>query len=66
MKFLSFEELEVGIHAINEKLGTNIGKLSKLNSNRQSNDYRKYYNNKSIKLVEKLFADDIKHLGYRF
>lgn len=60
------ENINHAIESINQKLGTNIKTFSKKNVNRSNNDYRKYYNAKTRKLIEEIYKDDIEHLGYSF
>lgn len=65
-EIFKLEEIDQGIASINEKLGTSIKQISKMNVNRSENAYHKYYNKKSINLVENLFSEDLERLGYDF
>lgn len=69
-KIIRFENL-TELELILEDYGY-CGKLPKINTGeeqntpRQHHDYRKYYNELSIKLVTENFKEDIDYFGYRF
>lgn len=60
-KFENFNKIE---DTLNNKLGKNL-KIKKLNSSPRS-DYRNYYNEYSIAVVERIYKKDLEMFGYRF
>jgi hypothetical protein len=55
------------VHSLNNKLGTAVQSFSRVNRGpTKKKDYRRYYSPTTRKMVENLYADDIRHLGYSF
>lgn len=60
------EHIENDMKFICERLGWEFKSFKHINKNREDRAYRKHYNNKTRKLVEELYRDDIEQLGYSF
>nr|WP_319569935.1 sulfotransferase family 2 domain-containing protein [uncultured Draconibacterium sp.] len=64
-QIIKLEQVSTELPLLCEKIGVHKS-YAHINASRKDNSYRKYYNNKSRKIVEGLYADDINQLGYTF
>ena len=65
-RILKLENINNEIKILNDILDTSISDFEHTNQNRESNNYKRYYNNNSKKLVENLYYDDILNNDYTF
>lgn len=65
-EIIKLEEFDQHIDKLNTELDIEIDELSHVNQSGNAHSYRKHYTKDTRKLVEQLYADDIKKLGYRF
>ena len=66
---IRYENYENDVKYVMDKLGIKNYKLGCVRTKTKrpfKDDYRKYYNNKTKKLVAKAYKDDIKLFGYTF
>lgn len=63
---IKLEQIDDGLKYLNKKLNLNVTEFAHKNKNRNAHAYRKFYDQKTRNLVEKLYKDDIQKLGYRF
>ncbi len=61
-----FENLEEDWKKICKKIGIDYVPLSKNNISKKRKNYRDYYSEKTKKIVEEMYKEDIKQFGYRF
>ena len=65
-RVLRAESLDTEFPRLCADLGVDLTTLPRLNRSDRSGDYRQYYNRRSRKLVELVYASDIETFGYSF
>lgn len=60
------ENMHIDLMEINRKLGASVKELAHINRTKEKYEYRSYYSDKSIEMVERLYKDDIEKLNYSF
>lgn len=61
---VKLEDIDQELQVLNNALNTRIDHFEHINKNRMDKEYRKYYSETSLKLMEQLYHDDIEKLGY--
>ncbi len=63
---IKLENIDNEVQKLNQVLGVSTLGFQHINRNRPDNDYKKHYDQATKDIVEKLYYNDIKHLGYGF
>lgn len=65
-KVIKLENLETEIEALNKEFDLSIDSTIQKNKSNRKDNYKKYFNSTTRSMVEELFSEDIKNLGYHY
>ena len=63
---IKFEELQQGFDRVCDAIGRPRSVLPHMNKSRRENDYRQYYDKRTLALAAAMFEEDLRRFGYSF